>query len=76
MRKASKGLFPPIVTELFEKKNEHRYKLRYNSQFTIHAMNSVDHETVSVSFLDPKIWNLLPDRLKEIDSLGALKTAI
>ena len=76
MRKASKGLFPPIVTELFGKKNEHRYKLRYNSQFTIHAMNSVDHETESVSFLDPKIWNLLPDRLKEIDSLGALKTAI
>ena len=55
MYKACKGLSPSITTELFKKKNEHLYNLRHNSQFTI-PVNSVYHETESVSFLGPKIW--------------------
>ena len=39
--KASKGLSPSIITELFEKKKEHQYNPRHNSQFTIPAVNSV-----------------------------------
>ena len=34
MYKSSKGLSPPIVTELFENKNEHQYNLIHHSQFT------------------------------------------
>ena len=66
MYKASKGLSPPIITELFEEKNEHQYNLRYNSQFNILAVNSVYHGNDKVSFLGPKITNILPDRLKKI----------
>ena len=55
MYKASKSLSPPIITELFEKKNDHQYNLRHNSQFTIPAVNSVYHGTESVSLLGPKI---------------------
>ena len=66
--KASKGLFPPITKELFEKKNEHQYNLRHNSQFTIPAVNSVYHGTESVE--------TFYHRLKKLDSLGAFKTAI
>ena len=47
--------------------------MRYNSQFIIPAVNSVCHGTESISFLGPKIWNILPDMLKKIDSLGVLK---
>ena len=50
--------------------------MRHNSQFTIPAVNSAYHGTESVSFLDPKIWDILPDRLKKIDSLRSFKTAI
>ena len=45
--KACKGLSPPIITELFEKKNDHQYSL-----------------TERGLFLGPKIWDILPDRLK------------
>ena len=76
MQKASQGLPPPIITVLFEKKNEHQYNLRHISQFTIPALNLVYRGTESVSFLCPKIQDILPDRLKKIDSLRTFKTAI
>ena len=76
MYKASKGLSAPIITELFEKMNKHQYNLRHNSRFTIPAVNSVYHGTGSVSFVGPKIWDVLSDRLKKLDSPGAFKTAI
>ena len=76
MYKASKGLSPPIITELFEKQNEHQYNLRHNYQFPIPIVNFVYYGTESVSFLGPKIWDVLPDRLKKINSLKTLKTAI
>ena len=50
--------------------------MRNNSELSIPAVNSVYHGTERVSFLGPKIWNILSDRLKKVDSLGAFKTAI
>lgn len=41
MYKGSKDHSPPIITELFEKKNEDN--LRYDSQFTVPAVNSMHH---------------------------------
>ena len=76
MYKASKGLFPSIITKLFVKKNDHQYNLRYNSQFTIYSVNSVYHKTEKFSFLGPKIWDILPDKLKKIGSLRSFKTPI
>ena len=69
MYKVSKILSLSIITELSKKRNEHQYNLRHNSQFTIPAVNSVYHRTESVSFLGLKIWDILPDGLKKINSL-------
>ena len=41
MYKGSKDHSPPIITELLEKKNEDN--LRYDSQFTVPAVNSMHH---------------------------------
>ena len=76
MYKPSKGLSTPIITKLFEKMNDHQYNLRHNSQFTMPSVNSVYHQAESFSFLGPTIWDILPDRLKKIDSLRSFKTAI
>ena len=46
-----------IVTELFKTRNEQRYNLRNNSQFTIPPIRTVHHESKSISFLKPKISN-------------------
>ena len=76
MYKASKGLSLPIMTGLFEKKNEHQYNLGHNSEFAIPVLYSLYHGTKMVLFLGHKIWNILPESLKKIDGLGTFKTTI
>ena len=66
-------LFPLLVTELFEQRNEQHYDLRKNSQFTIPP---VYHGSESISFLGPKTWNILPDRLKNANSIEVFKMQI
>ena len=65
--KTTKALYLPITTEIFVK-NKRPYNLRRNSHFTIRTVNLMFHGTESVSFLGPKTWNILPDRLKKINS--------
>ena len=67
---------PLIVTELFKQMNEQHYDLRKNSQFTIPPIRTVYHGSESISFLGPKIWNILPDRLKNVNSIEAFKIQI
>ena len=69
-------LYPLIVTGLFEQRNEQHYDLRKNSQFTIPPIRTVYHGSESISFLGPKIWNILPDRLKNANSIEAFKMQI
>ena len=59
-----------------EPRNEHPYNPRYVSQFNTPSVNTVCHGTDSISFLRPKIWNLLPNELKNIQSLKAFKNRI
>ena len=56
--------FNQLRLELFEKKNEHQYNLRNNSEFTIPPLNSVYYGIESVSFLGPKVWDILSDKSK------------
>ena len=62
MFKASKGLCPEIVKVLFQFRNEIPYNLRKRSQFHIP--------------LGPKIWELILDEMKEIESLWEFKRVI
>ena len=49
---------------------------RKNSQFTIPTVRTRYHGSESISFLGPKIWNILPDRLKNANSIEAFKIQI
>ena len=69
MYKVSKGLSPPIITELFKPRDEQHYNLRNNAEFPILVIRTVYHGPESVSLLGPKIWNALPDMLKNVNSL-------
>ena len=71
--KIKNNLSPLIITELFEQKNEQHYDHRKNSQFIIPPTKTVYHGSESISFLGPKIWNILPDRLKNAYSIEAFK---
>ena len=64
MSKIKTDLSPLIVTELFEQRNEQHYNLRKNSQFTIPLIRIVYHGSESISFLEPKTWNILPKKME------------
>ena len=70
MYKVRKDLSPAIITELFEHKEEHYYNLRNNAECAIPAIRTVYHVSESISYLGPKIWNILPDRLKNAKHLN------
>ena len=76
MYKIKNDLSPLFITELFKQKNEQHYDLRKNFQFTIPPISTVYHGSESISFLGPKIWNILPDRLKNVNSIEAFKMQI
>ena len=50
-----KQLFPPKVSP---------YDLRNNNSFNRRRVNSVWHGTELVSYLGPKIWDLVPNEIK------------
>ena len=39
-------------------------------------MKLVYHGSESISFLEPKIWNMLPDDCKDIDNLNTVKNKV
>ena len=61
---------------IFEPKAEHPYNLRCISQFSAPLVTTVVHGTESTSFFGPKIWSLLPENFKNIDSLENFKILI
>ena len=67
MYKLMKSLSPAIRTELFEHKEEHYNNLRNNAEFAIPAIRTVYHGSESISYFRPKIWNILPDRLENVN---------
>ena len=76
MFKVSKGLCPEIAKGSFQLRNEIPYKLRQRSQFHILPVPTVFIGTESIKFLSPKIWELIPDEMKELESLWQFKRAI
>ena len=76
MYKVSKGMSPPQITELFTRRDEHPYNLRHNAEFLQPLVNSVRCGTESISYLGPKIWGMVPDTYKNIESLYNFKKAI
>ena len=77
--KIKNDLSPEIMTELFEQRNENHYNLRNNVHFITPQIRTVYYGSESISFLGPKIWNILPDRLNilpDATSLEAFKIQI
>ena len=50
------------------------YDLRNNNSFKRRRVKSVWHGNESVSYLGPKIWDLVPNEIKESESLSNSKS--
>ena len=62
--------------EILKLKDQSQYNLRYNSLFSRPLVKSVYKGTESLSFLGPKIWNILPDTYKDLPNLDSFKVAL
>ena len=63
------------MKELFQFRKRIPYNLRRRSQFHIPLVRTVFNGTESIKFLGPKIWELIPDEMKELEkSMGIQKS--
>ena len=69
------GLSPPLMNETFVERSNN-YSLRGNNLLTRWRVNSVRYGTETVSFLAPKIWDIIPKDIKDSESLDIFKIKI
>ena len=75
MFKIHRGLSLEILRETFVSKTS-SYNLRKNDTFEKHKVHCVYHGTESLSFLGPKIWDLVPAEWKQSETLYSFKLKI
>ena len=75
MFKVYRNLSPPIFSEISHR-SDINYNLRINSDFAMPNVRSVFHESKSISYLGPKIWDIVPLEMKELTSVVAFKKSI
>ena len=64
------------MANIFKLRKENPYNLRKVSEFSRPLVKSVYHGTESVSFLGPKIWDILPEKLKKIENQEHFKKEV
>ena len=74
--KIKNGLSLELFTEIFARETESHYNLRWCNDFRIPSIRTVYDGSESVSFLGPKIWNILPDEIKQQTSLNSFKKSV
>ena len=64
------------MLEIVRFRNSRRYNLRSQNTSEIPFRNSAYNGTKSISYLDPNVWELVPDNLKRITPLTNFKQQI
>ena len=75
MYKVVSNVAPTIVSELFSFSN-FNYNLRSGSQFHQPSANTAWNGQETISYLGPKIWNMVPEEMKQKSSLFAFKREV
>ena len=69
------GISPPLLNEVFVP-CQCNYELRGNNFLERRRVKSVRYGTESISSLAPKIWEILPNEIKDSDTLQIFKAKI
>ena len=75
MYKIKNDMAPELLNAIFQNRTL-PYNLRTNLSFSVRQVHSVYHGTESLSFLGPKIWELVPEDIKQSESLEIFKNKI
>ena len=74
--KLKSGYKPKIFSDLLNQKEISPYNLRRHPEFRAPLTRTVYHRSESISYLCPKIWNILATSFKEAVSLNSFKKLI
>ena len=70
------GISPDIMKDVFPLNASSNYDIRNRPTFFNRRVRSVFNGTESLSYLAPKIWELVPENIKTAESLSKLKFLI
>ena len=73
--KVMQGISPPLLNEMFVP-CQSNYELHGNNFLERRRVKSVRYGTESISSLAPKIWEILPNEIKDSDTLQIFKAKI
>ena len=73
--KVIQGISPPLLNEVFVS-HQCNYDRRGNNFLEGRRAKSVRYGTESISFLAPKMWGILPNEVKDSDTLQTFKAKI
>ena len=76
MFKLKRDMVPELIKELILPNRQRRYELRKNSDFAVPIVKSVHKGLEGLSYLGPKIWELLPLQIKETETFSQFKAKI
>ena len=73
--KIKNNISTQLVSEILEKRNI-SYNLRSQTEFVIENVNTVNFGKNSINILGPKIWNIIPDNIKNSKDINQFKKRV
>ena len=70
--KVKNGLSPPFMNKIFVENAQHYYDLRKKAEFKRTNVKTVYNGTETLTFLGPRIWEIVPDYIKKVTALRNL----
>ena len=74
--KVKNWLSPPFRNEIFVEMARHYYDLRKKTEFKRNNVKMVYNRTETLTFLGPRIWEIVPDYIKKSNSFEEFKLKI
>ena len=76
MFKVKQKLCPEITSYIFMERRNNQYNMCNRPDYKTPQVHSIFHGTESVSYLGPKIWDIVPEEFKYKKSLNSFKESI
>ena len=74
--KVKHGLLPQTINNVFDFNKIVPYNMKRQDIFQSQNIDSVRQGTDSLNYLEPKIWDIVPQIIKNSESLSVFKTKI
>ena len=76
LHKIVNGFSPDIMKDVFPFNTNASYNIRNRRTFRSRPVRTVNFGSETLSYLAPKIWELIPENFKTLESVASFKTAI